>query len=183
MNWTQVPIPKRMRHLPKDRRGFPIPAGVWRDEQGNPHFTINDEAKRLVMVHEGICPICGTKLLPVRWFVGGPGSAFHPNGAYFDPPMHRVCMHYALRVCPYLAAPVYSGRIDAKTVKTPQANTVLFEDRTMDPNRPVVFVAVSTASHTIKWPYLKPNKPYINVEYWRSGKMISEKEAKQELET
>jgi hypothetical protein len=166
-----------MQHLPRDRRGYPIPAGVWRDDQGTPHFTINDEAKRVLMVHDALCPICGTKLNPVKWFVGGPGSAFHANGWYFDPPMHRMCMHYALKVCPYLAMPEYTKRIDARTVREPQPATRIFLDRTQDPQRPLVFVAVSTATVIVKWPHIKPERPYINVEFWRGGKQITRKEA------
>ena len=86
-----TPIPKRMQHLPRDHRGYPIPAMVWRDQTGQPHFTINDETVRYMLLIENRCSICGTALLPLRWFVGGPLSAFDPNGMYLDPPVHRDC--------------------------------------------------------------------------------------------
>ena len=37
-NWRDVPLPSRMRHLPRDRRGYPIPAGVFRDKKRNAAF-------------------------------------------------------------------------------------------------------------------------------------------------
>jgi hypothetical protein len=37
-----VAIPKRMRSLERDKRGYPIPFIVLRDKTGQPQFTIND---------------------------------------------------------------------------------------------------------------------------------------------
>lgn len=44
--WKEVPLPERMRGLPRDPRGYPIPANILRDANGVYHFIINDEAKR-----------------------------------------------------------------------------------------------------------------------------------------
>jgi hypothetical protein len=172
-----------MRGLARDARGLPIPATVWRDKAGRPHFTINDFTIAGRLLIEDRCGICGTALLRVRWFVGGPLSAFHPHGAYYDLPMHRGCMHYALRVCPYLAAPVYSKRVDAKTVQGPEKER-LFIDPTMIENRPTVFVAVAATGQQVRSSprpaapaSIIPNRPYVAVEYWRHGKQLSEREA------
>jgi len=75
-----VPIPERMRHLPRDGRGYPIPATVCRHSTGTAHFTINDEHKRQAIIGRDCCPICGGKLLRARKFVAGPPSAFHECG-------------------------------------------------------------------------------------------------------
>ena len=176
-------IPKRMQQLDRDARGLPIPATVWRDQTGQPHFTINDTAISGRLLIEDRCGICGSELLRVRWFVGGPLSALHPRGAYNDLPMHRGCMHYALRVCPYLAAPSYARRIDARTVREPERNRT-FIDPSMDDKRPVVFVAVAATGQRVAaqpnlLPRIFPMRPYVAVEYWRHGKRISEPEAKQ----
>ena len=103
MKPVDVPIPERMQHLDRDGRGYVIPWTVFRDSKGKAHFTINDENRRQTVIGRDCCPICAAKLLRGRWFVGGPGSAFHERGAYIDPPMHRECVVYALKVCPYLA--------------------------------------------------------------------------------
>ena len=111
-----VPIPARMAHLDRDRRGYPIFFMAYRDQQGRPHFTINDERKRQIVIARDLCSICGAPLLRGRWFLGGDLSAFDANGAYIDPPMHDECVHYALRVCPYLASPSWSHYVAGRTL-------------------------------------------------------------------
>jgi hypothetical protein len=178
-------IPKRMQHLDRDSRGYPIPVTVYRDREGRPHFTINDQATHAQLLFYDRCGICGQRLLPVRWFVGGPLSAFDPNGAYLDLPMHRQCLHYALRVCPYLAMPAYNKRIDAGTIREPEAQR-LFMDPTMIPDRPEVFVVVGARSQTVRtrddpaapWCII-PDRPYVTVEYWQHGKRLSVREGRQ----
>jgi len=177
----EVPIPARMRHLERDARGYAIPWTVFRDTSGRAHFTINDENRRQRVIREDRCPICLTKLLRGRWFVGGPASAFHAHGAYIDPPMHTECARYALQVCPYLAAPNYAKRLDDRTL-APGEPVPLLLDPTMDPQRPPLFVAVmatgqrliredvdyaGTPVHLVR--FLKPRRPYLRVEYWRDG--------------
>jgi hypothetical protein len=171
-----VPIPARMKALDRDPRGYPIPWGVFRDRDGRPHFTINEEAKRVLALVEHLCPICGLPLLPDRWFVGGPRSAFDPNGAYNDPPMHRECMHYALKVCPYLAAPRYGRRIDTGTLSAEEVEQRIFLDATQIAERPVLFVAVMARDQQLilirPHYYVRPAKPYIAVEYWQTGRRL-----------
>jgi len=170
----QVPIPERMLRLDRDARGYPIPVSVFRDSTGRPHFTINDETTRQRVIARDACPICGQKLLRGRWFVGGPASAFHARGAYIDPPIHDECAHYALQVCPYLAAPNYDKRIEDRTL--PEGETRLLIDNTMMPERPGTFVAVMVTRqdkvsddilNLVK--YLRPRRPYRRIEFWRHG--------------
>jgi hypothetical protein len=189
-----VPIPARMARLQRDGRGYPIPIIVLRDSYGRAHFTINDETKRQAIIADDSCSICAGRLLRGRWFIGGPRSAFHPDGAYIDPPMHAECAHYALQVCPYLAAPNYSRRVDARTL--PKGETILTRDPTMDPKRPSEFVAVmATGQHLIRETiyapgtggrlrivrFIKPRRPYTRVELWRAGAMIADDAARGEI--
>lgn len=174
-NFTDVPLPIWMQKLPKDRRGYPVPVMVMRDKDGRPHFTINDEEIRQRVIKKDRCAICGSKLLKRRALVGGPGSAFLDGGAYIDPAMHLECARYALQVCPYLAAPRYVKRIDALTVDPAKIDNVIFQDPTVDPKRPTLFVLVNhTRTRHIMGSYgmvkyLKPSKPYFDVEYWKDG--------------
>jgi hypothetical protein len=160
-----------MQGLARDPRGYPIPKGVLIDADGRPHFTINDEAVRQRHIAEERCPICDGRLRwRGRWFVGGPRAAFHPNGAYLDPPMHDECAHYALKVCPYLAAPNYGKRLDDKTLRGPQ---MLMIDDTMIPDRPALFVAVLARSAMVtERGYLVPTQPFLRVEYWLHGQQL-----------
>lgn len=175
-----IPIPLCMRHLPLDPRGYPIPYVVLRDANGGAHFTVNDDRLTERCRRLDLCPICGDKLFRGRWFVGGPASAFDPNGAYLDTGMHDECAHYALRACPYLAAPKYSRRLEGATLKgkeLPSEVPNVFIDGTVDPERPKFFVAVmaigQTWSQNGPWFYAKPKRPYRKVEFWRHGLQIS----------
>jgi hypothetical protein len=171
-------VPERMLKLERDPRGYPIPWTVMRDSDGRPHFTINDTARVQRALKEDRCAICGDKLFRGRWFIGGPGSAFHPNGAYIDPPLHHECMRYAAQVCPYLARDHYAKRIDALTLDRAKVEGMaIFLDETQDPNRPEVFVAVMAVGQRVtENGYLQPKRPYRAVEVWRHGVLIDDPE-------
>lgn len=180
-----VPIPERMAHLKVDKRGYAIPYGVVIDDDGTPHFAINDHIIREQSIARDLCSICGHKLFRGRWFVGGSKSAFHEHGAYIDPPMHRECAHYALQVCPYLAAPKYAREIGftkAKAAGAALGRHAMFVDPTMIPGRPEaeVFVALMTTGqkHDRESGYLIPRRPYLKVEFWLHGEQISVEEGK-----
>jgi hypothetical protein len=176
MATSTVPIPQRMQRLPRDARGYPIPAGVFIDSAGTPQFTINNEAVRQKHIHEDRCSICGSKLIGGRWFVAGPRSAFLEHGAYYDPPMHDECVHYALKVCPYLAAPSYTKRIDMKRLGDRQVDAMFLVDTTQIPDRPEVFTAVLAYRTVLSLLYVKPSRPYIRVEFWRHGVRLDDTE-------
>jgi len=168
-----IEVPDRMKHLDRDHRGYPIPYIVFRDDDGKPHFTINNEHKVLRCKHDEICAICGVKLLRGRWFLGGPMSAFHPHGAYIDPPLHHECMRFAVQTCPYLISTKYTKRIDGATLDPSKATGVVsLIDPTLDPTRPKVFVAVMAVGQWITPSgYVQPKHPYRGLEFWRDGKM------------
>jgi hypothetical protein len=169
-----------MAHLERDRRGYAIPFGVFVDTDGRAHFQINDDRKRVLCLTGDWCAICGCSLTRGRWFIGGPMSAFHPDGAFADPPMHFECMRYSIAVCPYLAAPRYAGRVDDGTL-TDETRPGLLVDRTLIARRPDLFVAVLARSQRLTDtfpPNVIPSKPYIRVEYWRHGVQVHEAVAK-----
>jgi hypothetical protein len=174
-----IPIPDRMRDLPRDARGFPIPFIVMRDRDGRPHFTINDEARRRFVLENDRCAICNFPLNRGRWYVGGPACAFHKRGAYLDPPMHRECAHYALQVCPYLAAPRYAKLIDGRTLDPAKAPSLVLLDSNVDNSRPALFVAVMAIGHKIVMPegYTRPRRPLRRIEFWQHGRQISREQA------
>lgn len=154
MSWKDVPIPELMQDLPRDKRGYPVPAIVGYDNAGQPLFTINDTAKTNKQMAEQSCGICG-KGIPTgeMCMVGGPVSAFHPHGGvYVDGPVHADCGRYALQVCPYLAAPNYSKRLDELPGKKNGTPFEILMDPTVIDNRPLVFVMIHCVSYNLKWP-------------------------------
>ena len=177
---SDIPIPRRMRALPRDHRGYPVPFVVLRDADNKPHFAINNDLRVLKCLREERCPICGYRLDKIIWFIGGPGSAFHDNGRYLDPPMHEECAMYALQVCPYLAAPNYDGCVDAGTLdptKLPRDCPAVFMNLSQDDTHPQIFAAVATWGRTFKatYPhYITPARPYVRVEFWRHGVKLSD---------
>lgn len=170
------PIPDRMRHLPLDKRGYPIPVGVLIDKDGLPHFAVNVEGKRMEAIERDLCSICGTKLFRGRWYVGGVLSAFHEHGAFIDPPMHAECARFALQTCPYLSAPRYTKEIGKEKVKRAKTDAaMILIDNTMIPGRPEddIFVALmATGQMVFENLNMKPKLPYSRVEFWRHGLQI-----------
>jgi hypothetical protein len=163
-----------MRFLPRDKRGLPIPTIVLRDTDGTPHFTINDDERRRFVLGTDRCGICNHPLSRGRWYVGGPASAFHPRGAYVDPPMHHECAAYALQVCPYLAAPHYGRLIDGATLDPTKAPGPIVLDAAVDNSRSDFFVAAMALGHTITSEgYIIPKKPFRRIEFWKDGQRLA----------
>lgn len=107
--WTDlsaIPMPLGVAalpiHLPS---GYPVPAFVLVKEDGTVDFKVLDPARWADCVKRRRCAICGQKMRGLFAFVGGPLCA--ENHTYTDAPMHKECAEYAMRVCPFLAAPKY----------------------------------------------------------------------------
>jgi hypothetical protein len=97
------PMPERIANLPRDpERGYPIPFFV-AQVNGKPDFRIADNDKRVRCVQERLCWICGERLGRYLVFVIGPMCAINRISA--EPPMHRDCAEYSVRVCPFLLNP------------------------------------------------------------------------------
>lgn len=177
---AEVGVPGRMQKLRRDRRGLPVPFIVMEDMDGRPHFTINDTRKVRVALADARCSICGARLLDNMWAIGGPLSFAHEHGAFLDPFVHKDCGTYALKVCPYIALSSWNDakRIDAKTVDPSRLpGAVLFEDRTMIPERPAFFMFGKTSGYWVTQPnpghfYVHARRPYKRVEFWKDGRQI-----------
>jgi hypothetical protein len=181
-----VEIPWKMRLLDRDRRGYPVPWIVQRDLTGRPFFVLNDMQRTLACGRRKVCGICGHKLERDVWLIGGPGAAFHEHGAYLDPPMHRACATYALKVCPYIGSR-YTGRVDMALVKHGKWDSrmrVITEDH-MIPEQPPFFVLAKTQRASMSaddgTPRFHPVRPWQAVEFWRWGEQITEADARDRL--
>lgn len=96
------PLPDKMRHLPIDERGYPVPFFVqWID--GKPDHRIVDSRKVSLCIKARRCWICGHELGAFKVFTVGPMCAV--NRVSGEPPAHRDCALYAVHACPFLSRP------------------------------------------------------------------------------
>lgn len=178
-----LPLPKWLRTRPRDSRGYPIPYIVMIDKSGQPQFTINDGVRVKACLTKKLCSLCGRRFEDGYWFVGGSRCFMHEHGAFLDPPMHRECAEYALRVCPFLAAPKYSGRIDDLKLKPENQpdDMALVRADYMPPAQPERFGLGCAAAYRVETP--RPGEMVLvaerweYVEWWRNGVTVNAPDA------
>ena len=102
-------LPARMRALPIDARGYPVPFFVaWVDEQGRPtprgqgtpDFRVIGPNTVANCHNKSLCWLCGERLGSFVSFVIGPMCAINRTSA--EPPSHLECADFAARACPFL---------------------------------------------------------------------------------
>lgn len=103
MTPTRFPnAPDRIRALPLDSRGFPVPWFVaWQD--GEPIFPAMDPEKLAKAVKQSRCWVCGEPLGRFKVYVIGPMCI--ANRISSEPPSHLDCARFAAENCPFLANP------------------------------------------------------------------------------
>ena len=95
-------LPERMRTLPVDERGYPVPFFVaWGD--GKPDHRIVDPSKIVRALASDLCWICGCHLGRNKFFCFGPMSAL--TRTISEPPSHQDCARFAAQGCPFLSRP------------------------------------------------------------------------------
>jgi len=95
-------LPARLRHLPVDARGYPVPWFVaWRD--GIPEFRAMDARKFRDAVTHRLCWVCGQPL--GRWLAFPIGAMCVITRTISEPPSHRECAEWSIRNCPFLNNP------------------------------------------------------------------------------
>ena len=96
------PLPARMRRLPIDERGFPVPWFVAFIE-GKPDFRVVRPHGMVKAIQANTCWVCGQPLGIHLAFVIGPMCAV--NRVTSEPPSHLECARFAAKACPFLANP------------------------------------------------------------------------------
>jgi len=101
------PLPLRLRKLPIDARGYPVPFFVpWiagPDGVDVPEFRGMDGRKFTRAVKEKLCWICGEPL--GRWLTFPIGPMCAITRTTGEPPSHRECVEWSVRNCPFLSQP------------------------------------------------------------------------------
>lgn len=181
-----IPIPFNLSKNDRDRRGFPIPFIVYRDKMGTAHFTVDDVAKLNQALAEKRCGLCGKPLkLGHLWLISGPESAFSDEGLFTVPPAHADCARYSVQICPYLAAPKYSRLIEDRTLNADALDDMAaVHNDQIAPPRPSLIVVARTSGIKLIDPqdgsgkmHIAPRRPWKEIEFWRHGKQISQKQA------
>lgn len=111
------PLPEKMRALPVDARGYPVPWFVeWMDVegrsvprgQGTPDFRIMSSRALVAAYNQKLCWVCGGQRGTYSSFVVGPMCAVNRVSA--EPPCHLECADFSARACPFLATPARKRR-------------------------------------------------------------------------
>jgi hypothetical protein len=166
-----IKVPDLIKNNCRQLRGYYVPFVIYKD-----NFKINDEEKRQICLTERRCSICGQTMdWSETWYVAGPGSLFHFNGAVVDTAVHHECGKYALQVCPYLAYNMYNKKLNVEKLQAKHKNLILI-DPTVELDRVPLFGfvncdyrAISSIGHLIL------EKPYKKVEFWNDGKRLHPK--------
>lgn len=106
------PLPERLKKLPIDERGYPVPFFVkWLD--GKPEFRIADSDKLKLCVIQRLCWVCGDPLRGPKTFPIGPMCSINRISA--EPPSHLECAEWSVKGCPFLSKPNMKRREDELT--------------------------------------------------------------------
>lgn len=105
-------LPRHMRGLPIDARGYPVPWFVlWQDEKGEPcerghgtpEFRMQHPNAVAVAHNKRKCWVCGDRIGKFMAFTVGSMCAV--NRVSGEPPSHLDCADWAARACPFLSRP------------------------------------------------------------------------------
>jgi hypothetical protein len=105
-------LPARMRKLPVDARGYPVPyfvawfdasGGATRRGEGSPDFRLVHPRTIATCHTDRLCWVCGETLGSYKSFVIGTMNALGRTCS--EPPSHTDCADFSARACPFLIHP------------------------------------------------------------------------------
>jgi hypothetical protein len=132
-----------------------------------------DGHKQALCALKKLCMICGKKLLPKKWFIGGQHAAM--NRLFTDPAMHEECARYALKVCPFLSNPdmKYRKKYSEETFlyTTPIPGTTIERSDTQLLMRTNGYRTVWWRGHA----YVLANR-WDYIEHWIAGEQVADPE-------
>ncbi|MGO7044343.1 hypothetical protein ACCT07_02725 [Rhizobium johnstonii] len=100
-------MPDRIRSLPRNAKGFPIPYFA-EEVNGERDFRIVSAVKMAHAVRNDLCWVCGSRLGIYKAFVIGPMCGI--NRTISDPPSHKDCAVFSAKNCPFLSSPLAKRR-------------------------------------------------------------------------
>ena len=176
---ADIPLPRRMRQLPVDRRGYPVPWFVAKVD-GEYDFRVVDTPKVARAVKYHLCWLCGQTLGRNIAFVIGPMCAV--NRVSSEPPSHRECAEYAVAACPFLTKP----RMRRNEKDLPENRVeAAGEPQTRNPGTMALWMTRSYQpfrAHAGNDGVLFRVGPWEQVQWWREGRHATRAEALAALE-
>jgi hypothetical protein len=164
-----VSIPARLRHRPRDARGYVIPFVQFIGDDGLPNFAVMDHRKVSRCLRQRRCGLCGEVMGIHLYFIGGDLCVV--NRYFYDPPMHRDCAIYALEACPHLARS--KGRYREPPTSIEGATIIVGDMQTKKAERfalmhtgAYTFGKAATGMLTVK------AAPWIDVQWWKEGSPV-----------
>jgi hypothetical protein len=97
-------LPDRMRGLPVDKRGYPVPWFVHQKDDGDWDFRVVRRNGVGEAWNRGICWLCGHPLGTYKANVIGPMCGV--NRVTSEPPQHLECAEFAIKACPFISRPM-----------------------------------------------------------------------------
>lgn len=166
------PVPEILAELPRDTRGYPIPAGAWRDPAtGEYDFRVLNQQIRLDALKNKRCAISGELMLPGEyWFIGGPVN--FEGRLFVDGPMRYEAAEFSLMTCPHLALSASKYRRTGVEDKFRPAGTTLEKS-------PILMLAMARhyRLEEIKdFVYVRATA-WRAVSWWQDGRRLTKPEA------
>jgi hypothetical protein len=173
---ADIPVPRRLATLPRDRRGYVVPFFVdW--VNGEPSFPLFDPAKWRRCVAQRLCWLCGQPLGRNLIFVIGPMCSI--NRITSEPPSHADCADYALKVCPFLINPAMRRVPDTKKAP-PEAGPIAPPAGQHDDRNPGVMLFWATRTYSLvrteTGPLISIGDPFAHA-WWTRGRIARPQEA------
>lgn len=154
-------LPDRIKKLPLDPRGYPIPWFVGTVD-GKRDFRVADQKKRAMAVRLNLCWVCGEKLGTHLAFVIGPMCAVNRNTS--EPPSHFECATFAVTACPFLLLPKSNYR------KPPEGGKMLPHSIPGNPGACAIWVTSSYKPYRTEDSWLIRIGPAEKVLWYAEGK-------------
>jgi hypothetical protein len=172
-----TPLPERMRSLPVDKRGYPVPWFVaWVD--GEPEFRAMDAHKFVDAIKFDRCWVCGEPLGKWKAFTIGPMCGITRTTS--EPPSHLECARWSARNCPFLTQRQLKRREDEFTASCPFAGNAI-------KRQPGVALLWLTTDYTIfkdgKGGYLLKVGEVSQVEWFSHGRAATRAEVIESVES
>ena len=120
------------------------------------------------------CGLCGVSMGRHVFFVGGPLCV--ENGIFLDPPMHRECAQFSLRICAHLNRT--KGRYNEAPLPS-ETGTTFGVGAMASAEKAEWFALMHATAYTFgrgrdRMLYIRAALPWIEVERWRDGAPITD---------